>query len=67
MFKAIKLIFTSLLAAAMVGLVMAWPTTFLWNFCLVDAITFVRPIGLWQAWGITVLINLLFRIEPAKS
>jgi hypothetical protein len=33
----------------------------LWNGCLVDAVTVVKPIGWLQAWGITILTGFLFK------
>ena len=29
---------------------LAWPVMLLWNGCLVDAVTVVKPIGWLQAW-----------------
>jgi hypothetical protein len=40
---------------------LAWPVMLLWNGCLVDAVTVVKPIGWLQAWGITILTGFLFK------
>ena len=40
---------------------LAWPVMLLWNGCLVDAVTVVKPIGWLQAWGITILSGFLFK------
>ena len=49
--------------AVILGLsfLLAWPVMLLWNGCLVDAVTVVKPIGWLQAWGITILIGFLFK------
>jgi hypothetical protein len=40
---------------------LAWPVMLLWNGCLVDAVTVIKPIGWLQAWGITILTGFLFK------
>ena len=49
--------------AFLVGLsfLLALPVMLLWNGCLVDAVTVVKPIGWLQAWGITILTGFLFK------
>ena len=49
--------------AVILGLsfLLAWPVMLLWNGCLVDAVTVVKPIGWLQAWGITILTGFLFK------
>ena len=49
--------------AVILGLsfLLAWPVMILWNGCLVDAVTVVKPIGWLQAWGITILTGFLFK------
>ena len=47
---------------------LAWPVMLLWNGCLVDAVTVVKPIGWLQAWGINILAAFLFKSSmTAKS
>jgi hypothetical protein len=46
---------------------LAWPVMLLWNGCLVDAVTVVKPIGWLQAWGITILIGFLFKTSVTTS
>ena len=38
-------------------------TMLLWNACLVGAVTFAHPITWLQAWGISLMLNLL---SPTK-
>lgn len=49
------------------GLVMAIPTYFLWNDCLVPAVHGVNEIGWLQAWGLNILFGILFRTEVNKK
>jgi hypothetical protein len=44
-----------------IGFLMSWPVMMLWNGCLVDAVSVVKPIGWLQAYGITILASLLFK------
>jgi hypothetical protein len=43
------------------AIVMAWPTQLLWNGCLVPAVDGTHEIGFWQALGINILFQLLFK------
>ena len=52
--------------ALFVGFLLAWPVMMLWNGCLVDAVTIVKPIGWLQAWGIAVLASFLFKSTSSK-
>lgn len=46
---------------------LAWPVMLLWNGCLVDAVTVVKPIGWLQAWGIAILIGFLFKTSVTTT
>ena len=50
-----------LLGAIVMGIILAWPIQWLWNHALVGAVNGVNPIGFWQAYGIFLLSNLVFR------
>ena len=43
------------------AIVMAWPTQLLWNGCLVPAVDGIHELGFWQALGINVLFQMLFK------
>jgi hypothetical protein len=43
------------------AVLLAWPTQWLWNNALMGAVDGVHPIGFWQALGINILFNLLFK------
>lgn len=49
------------------AVLMAWPTQWLWNNALVGAINGIHPIGFWQALGITVLCNALFKPNTSSK
>jgi hypothetical protein len=57
-FEAISL---GLLMLLLFGVLLAWPTQLLWNGCLVQAVDGINPIGFWQALGINVLCQILFK------
>lgn len=58
LFKTIAMALVTVVIAAVV---MAWPTQLLWNGCLVPAVDGTHKIGFWQALGINVLFQLLFK------
>ena len=43
------------------AILLAWPTQWLWNNVLIGAVDGVHPIGFWQALGINILFNMLFK------
>lgn len=49
------------------GLILSLPVMWLWNGCLVGAITGVNEITWLQAWGILVLFGLLFKSNVSTS
>lgn len=51
---ALALIGLTLMAVLFVG-----PIYLVWNYALIDAVTWAKPIGFWQALGIAVLIGML--------
>ena len=44
----------------------SWPVMALWNGCLVDAVSGINEITWLQAWGLSVLCNLLFNKTISK-
>jgi len=61
--------FTAVVAliASLLFLSFLWslPVMLLWNGCLVGAVNGVNEVGWLQAWGLTFLVNLLFK--PATT
>ena len=49
------------------GLLVSLPIMWIWNLCLVPALTVVKPIGWLQAWGIMVLCSTLFKTTVSKK
>lgn len=59
--EVFKTIGIALVTVVIAAVVMAWPTQLLWNGCLVPAVDGTHEIGFWQALGINVLFQLLFK------
>ena len=49
------------------GLLMSLPVMWLWNGCLVPAVSGVKEMGWLQSWGMLVLCGLLFKNSSASS
>ena len=45
----------------LIPVLLALPTQFLWNECLVGAVNGINRIGFWQALGINILSGILFK------
>ena len=50
-----------ILGFVFISILMAWPTQLLWNYSLVPVVTFAKPIGFLQAFGLNVLTSILFK------
>jgi len=55
-----------ILAIFVIGLLFALPVMWLWNGCLVDAVSGLHQIGWLQAWGINILFGILFKPSSAS-
>ena len=53
----------SIIALVLVSLLLAWPMMELWNGCLVPAVKGFEKIEWLQAWGLQILINVLFKFR----
>ena len=53
--------------ALVVIFVLAFPVQWLWNNCLVPAVNGINCIGFWQALGLTILSNVLFKSNVNKK
>ena len=47
--------------------VLAFPVQWLWNHCLVPAVNGINAIGFWQALGLMILANVLFKTSINKE
>ena len=54
-------------ALGFMSVIMALPTQWLWNSCLVPALDSVNPIGFWQALGLNVLSGILFKSHASSK
>jgi len=55
-----------IIAIFVIGLLFALPVMWLWNGCLVDAVSGIHQIGWMQAWGLSVLTGMLFKPSSAS-
>ena len=58
---AVSLIVGAFALILFVSFLLSYPLYLLWNGCLVDAVTIVRPVTWLLMWGIAVLIGLMFK------
>jgi len=65
--SSIAAAFLVLVGALLIGLIMAYPMMWLWNTCLVPAVTFASPITFWQTWGLYILTQWFFTKSTTKS
>jgi hypothetical protein len=56
----------NLVTLAIISLILSLPIMWLWNSCLVTAISGIKVIGWLQAWGILILSGMLFKNPPAN-
>jgi hypothetical protein len=64
--KAILEVIAMLAILVVLSFLFSWPVMALWNGCLVDAVSGVKEITWLQAWGLSVLCNLLFSKTISK-
>lgn len=61
-------IFVGLVATVvLLSFLLSYPLMLLWNGCLVDAVTIVKPVGWLQMWGISVLVGILFKTSVSPK
>ena len=67
-FSEVLIAFAGLLVfIVLFGLLMSLPVMWLWNGCLVPAVSGVHEIGWLQAWGISLLCSFLFKDTSSKD
>lgn len=64
--KPIGVIVSIVLIAMFLGLLLAFPVMWLWNW-LIPSMFGLKIINVWEAWGIIVLCNLLFKSTSTNS
>lgn len=65
--ESIGTIIAAILLIAFVALLMALPTMWLWNECLVPAVDGIHQIGFLQALGLNFLFSILFKSNTKIS
>lgn len=65
--ESIGTIIAALLLIAFAALLMAFPTKWLWNACLVPAVDGIHQIGFLQALGLNFLFSILFKSHTSTS
>jgi hypothetical protein len=64
---AVGNIVISIVVIIFFGLLLAFPTEWLWNGILVGLISGISPISsVWNAWGLLILCGLLFKSGSRK-
>ena len=46
---------------------LAWPSMWLWNECLVPAVSVLHEVSWPQMWGICILFNMLVKSSVSNS
>jgi hypothetical protein len=64
--EKLGIVLSALALVAVVAIILAWPTQWLWNNSLVGAVDGVHLIGFWQALGINLLFGILFKNSNSK-
>ena len=54
-------VLAALAFAAFISFLLSWPVMMLWNGCLVDAVTGVKEVTWLQAWGLNMLVGIMFK------
>lgn len=55
------------LLVVVLSLVLALPVMWLWNGCLIPAVSGVHEITWLQAWGLSILCGILFKSSTSSS
>ena len=56
--KTLSVIAFAVFLVVLLSFILSYPVMLLWNGCLVDAVSVVKPITWLQAWGLTILVKL---------
>ena len=56
-----------LIFIVIIGLIFSLPVMWLWNGCLVPAITGVNEISWLQAWGLMILVNFFLKLSVSTK
>ena len=65
--SVVGVVIAGLMLFVLLGLLFSLPVMWLWNGCLVPAVSGVHEIGWLQAWGISILCSFLFKDYASKD
>jgi hypothetical protein len=65
--SVIGVVIAGLMLFVLLGLLFSLPVMWLWNGCLVPAVSGVHEIGWLQAWGLSILCSFLFKDHSSKD
>lgn len=65
--EAIGAAIAVVLLVVVISLVLALPVMWLWNGCLIPAVSGVHEITWLQAWGLSILCGFLFKNSTSSS
>jgi hypothetical protein len=65
--KWVGVIFILLVMVILLGLLMAWPFMWIWNYAVVAALSVANPITYWQAYWLSVFTTLVFRSQTSSG
>lgn len=67
MTEVISAVLVWVMLVIVIACLLAFPTMWLWNACLVPAVSFAKTIGFWQAMGLNFLSCILFKNTTTTS
>lgn len=67
LFEALIAFIGAITFLVLLSFLLSWPVYMLWNYCLVGTINGINETTWLNAWGLTVLSNLLFKSHTSKK
>jgi hypothetical protein len=67
LFAVVGALLVAALLIIVIGMLVSLPVYWLWNGCLVGAVTGVQEITWLQAWGLNILFGLLFKTKVTND
>jgi len=66
-FVIVGAVVTALAGLLLLSFLLSWPVYMLWNGCLVGAVAGVSEVTWLQAWGLNILVGIMFKTTVSKS
>lgn len=67
LFEALITFIGAIAFLVLLSFLLSWPVYMLWNYCLVGTIDGIHETTWLNAWGLTVLANMLFKSHSSKK